>query len=328
MLRSRRVRDLAAVLLAVLAALLGPLQLLVLAALRERPTGTGRRRSPGSSAGPRSARRTSLRLDVAEGRVGRRPLKLAITAGVTIGLLLSGGGRGRWSRRWSAPPPAGPAANGRSTGGGRSTPCFPGDAGLVRPGTGSARSWPASPATGGGTPAAGPALISIAVARRCVPVVMNIGGRFGARPRARSSGLSTAGLQLRHDLGRHDGRHCCWLTSSATTAARTRRTWWPGAGAGPSCGPGAAATRWCAVPVLVSRRGGGLRLRPASWPSCRPALGLLAASFGAGWWPRRAALGDRRVRAAGDEQPVRDEHRRRQRQGPAGDRGAARHAGR
>ena len=54
-LRSRRVRDLAAVLLAVLAALLGPLQLLGIAALARRRLGPARTGWPRWSAGPRSA---------------------------------------------------------------------------------------------------------------------------------------------------------------------------------------------------------------------------------------------------------------------------------
>ncbi|MEV4845844.1 ABC transporter permease [Micromonospora matsumotoense] len=86
MLRSRRVRDLAAVLLAVVAALLGPLQLLVLAAVRtadwDRLVGVARIVGWTPFGAP-----WTIGLDVAEGRAWAVPVKLIITA-VTIGALL------------------------------------------------------------------------------------------------------------------------------------------------------------------------------------------------------------------------------------------------
>ncbi|MEV4826946.1 ABC transporter permease [Micromonospora sp. NPDC049257] len=86
MLRSRRVRDLAAVLLAVVAALLGPLQLVVLAAVRtadwDRLVGVARIVGWTPFGAP-----WTIGLDVAEGRTWAVPVKLLITA-VTIGALL------------------------------------------------------------------------------------------------------------------------------------------------------------------------------------------------------------------------------------------------
>ncbi|WP_319459213.1 ABC transporter permease [Micromonospora sp. RTP1Z1] len=86
MLRSRRVRDLAAVLLAVVAALLGPLQIVVLAAVRQadwdRLTGVARVIGWTPFGAPWTAG-----IDVAEGRVWAAPVKLLITA-LTIGALL------------------------------------------------------------------------------------------------------------------------------------------------------------------------------------------------------------------------------------------------
>ncbi|MFI1196949.1 ABC transporter permease [Micromonospora sp. NPDC020750] len=86
MLRSRRVRDLAAVLLAVLAALLGPLQLVVLAAMRQadwdRLTGVARVVGWTPFGAP-----WTVGIDVAEGRAWAAPLKLLITA-AAIGALL------------------------------------------------------------------------------------------------------------------------------------------------------------------------------------------------------------------------------------------------
>ncbi|MFC4149342.1 ABC transporter permease [Micromonospora mangrovi] len=86
MLRSRRVRDLAAVLLAVVAALLGPLQIVVLAAVRQadwdRLTGVARVLGWTPLGAPWTAG-----IDLAEGRVWAAPVKLLITA-ATIGALL------------------------------------------------------------------------------------------------------------------------------------------------------------------------------------------------------------------------------------------------
>ncbi|WP_192580180.1 ABC transporter permease [Micromonospora sp. ALFpr18c] len=86
MLRSRRVRDLAAVLLAVTAALLGPLQVFGLAALREadwsRLTGVATVVAWTPFGAPWTAG-----IDVAQGRVWAAPVKLLITA-AAIGALL------------------------------------------------------------------------------------------------------------------------------------------------------------------------------------------------------------------------------------------------
>ncbi len=86
MLRSRRVRDLAAVLLAVLAALLGPLQIAVLAAVQQadwdRLTGVARVVGWTPFGAP-----WTVGIDVAEGRAWAVPVKLLITA-LTIGALL------------------------------------------------------------------------------------------------------------------------------------------------------------------------------------------------------------------------------------------------
>ncbi|MEV4654470.1 ABC transporter permease [Micromonospora sp. NPDC049301] len=91
MLRSRRVRDLAAVLLAVAAALLGPLQIFGLAALRE--TDWDRLTGVATVIGwtPFGAPWTAG-IDVAQGRVWAAPLKLLITV-VALGALLAW-----WSR--------------------------------------------------------------------------------------------------------------------------------------------------------------------------------------------------------------------------------------
>lgn len=91
MLRSRRVRDLAAVLLAVTAALLGPLQVFGLAALRE--TDWTRLTGVATVIGwtPLGAPWTAG-IDLAQGRVWAAPLKLLITV-VAIGALLAW-----WSR--------------------------------------------------------------------------------------------------------------------------------------------------------------------------------------------------------------------------------------
>ncbi|MGC4806548.1 ABC transporter permease [Micromonospora sp. DT233] len=86
MLRSRKVRDLAGVLLALLAALLGPLQLVVLATVRQadwdRLTGVARVIGWTPLGAP-----WTIGVDVAEGRAWAVPPKLLITA-ATIGALL------------------------------------------------------------------------------------------------------------------------------------------------------------------------------------------------------------------------------------------------
>ncbi|MFF0368804.1 MULTISPECIES: ABC transporter permease [unclassified Micromonospora] len=91
MLRSRRVRDLAAVLLAVTAALLGPLQIFGLAALRE--TDWDRLTGVATVIGwtPFGAPWTAG-IDMAQGRVWAAPVKLLITV-VALGALLAW-----WSR--------------------------------------------------------------------------------------------------------------------------------------------------------------------------------------------------------------------------------------
>ncbi|MEU8332353.1 ABC transporter permease [Micromonospora sp. NPDC048839] len=87
MLRSRRVRDLAAVLLAVTAALLGPLQVFGLAALRE--ADWDRLNGVATVIGwtPLGAPWTAG-IDVAQGRVWAAPVKLLITAVAIAALLL------------------------------------------------------------------------------------------------------------------------------------------------------------------------------------------------------------------------------------------------
>ncbi|MFG1868005.1 ABC transporter permease [Micromonospora arborensis] len=91
MLRSRRVRDLAAVLLAVIAALLGPLQVFGLAAIREadwaRLTGVATVLGWTPLGAPWTAG-----IDVAQGRVWAAPVKLLITV-AALGVLLAW-----WSR--------------------------------------------------------------------------------------------------------------------------------------------------------------------------------------------------------------------------------------
>ncbi|MGC4880111.1 ABC transporter permease [Micromonospora sp. DT43] len=86
MLRSRRVRDLAAVLLAVVAALLGPLQVFGLAALRE--TDWTRLTGIATAIGwtPFGAPWTAG-IDVAQGRVWAAPVKLLITVVAILALL-------------------------------------------------------------------------------------------------------------------------------------------------------------------------------------------------------------------------------------------------
>ncbi|SCL39083.1 ABC-2 type transport system permease protein [Micromonospora pallida] len=87
MLRSRRVRDLAAVLLAALAALLGPLQLVVMAAVQDadwdRLTGVARVIGWTPLGAP-----WTVGVDVAEGRAWTVPVKLLITVAAIGALLL------------------------------------------------------------------------------------------------------------------------------------------------------------------------------------------------------------------------------------------------
>lgn len=122
MLRSRRVRDLAAVLLALVAALLGPLQIAVLAAVREADWGrlTGVAEVVGWT--PFGAPWT-VGVDVAEGRAWAVPVKLLITA-VTIGLLLLWWSRSLESAMVGAASAA-PAKNRRGPAGGAVAQLFP-----------------------------------------------------------------------------------------------------------------------------------------------------------------------------------------------------------
>lgn len=112
MLRSRRVRDLAAILLAVLAALLGPLQLLLLGALQradwDRMAGLARVVGWTPLAAP-----YTMGIDLAEGRAWAVPVKLLITA-ATIAALLWWWSRSLESAMVGAAG-AGPAPAGRGT---------------------------------------------------------------------------------------------------------------------------------------------------------------------------------------------------------------------
>ncbi|MEU7571574.1 ABC transporter permease [Micromonospora sp. NPDC049240] len=129
MLRSRRVRDLAAVLLAVLAALLGPLQLLVLAAVRsadwDRLTGVARVVGWTPFGAPWTAG-----IDVAEGRAGAAVVKLLITA-ATVGVLLLWWSRSLESAMVGAAS-AGPARAPRGVVGGAVAQIFPRAVGWAR----------------------------------------------------------------------------------------------------------------------------------------------------------------------------------------------------
>ncbi|MFF5054519.1 ABC transporter permease [Micromonospora sp. NPDC000663] len=129
MLRSRRVRDLAAVLLAVAAALLGPLQVFGIAALREADWArlTGLATVVGWT--PFGAPWTAG-IDVAQGRIWAAPVKLLITV-VTIGLLLLWWSRSLESAMVGAAS-AGKAPVRRGATGGAVGQLFPRIAGWVR----------------------------------------------------------------------------------------------------------------------------------------------------------------------------------------------------
>jgi ABC-2 type transport system permease protein len=172
MLRSRRVRDLAAVLLAVVAALLGPLQIAVLAAVRQadwdRLTGVARVIGWTPFGAPWTAG-----IDVAEGRVWVAPLKLLVTA-LTIGALLNWWSRSLESAMVGAVS-AGPARGRRGTVGGAVAQLFPravGWAGRDRFGALVARDcrywWRDARRRAN--------LITIAVVGIFVPVMVNLGG--------------------------------------------------------------------------------------------------------------------------------------------------------
>ncbi|MCG5435494.1 ABC transporter permease [Micromonospora sp. PSH25] len=129
MLRSRRVRDLAAVLLAVTAALLGPLQVFGLAALREADWArlTGAATVIGWT--PLGAPWT-VGIDVAQGRVWAAPVKLLITV-VALGALLSWWSRSLESAMVGAAS-AGKAPVRRGVAGGAVAQLFPRVAGWTR----------------------------------------------------------------------------------------------------------------------------------------------------------------------------------------------------
>ncbi|MGK5737798.1 ABC transporter permease [Micromonospora sp. URMC 103] len=129
MLRSRRVRDLAAVLLAVTAALLGPLQVFGLAALREtdwtRLTGFAEVVGWTPFGAPWTAG-----IDVAQGRAWAAPVKLLITA-LALGALLLWWSRSLESAMVGAAT-AGPAPTTRGVAGGAVAQLFPRAAGWAR----------------------------------------------------------------------------------------------------------------------------------------------------------------------------------------------------
>ncbi|WFF02064.1 ABC transporter permease [Micromonospora sp. WMMD964] len=129
MLRSRRVRDLAAVLLAVVAALLGPLQVFGVAALREADWTrlTGMATVVGWT--PLGAPWTAG-IDVAQGRVWAAPLKVLITL-VAIGALLAWWSRSLESAMVGAAS-AGKAPARRGVTGGAVAQLFPRIAGWAR----------------------------------------------------------------------------------------------------------------------------------------------------------------------------------------------------
>ncbi|WP_089154890.1 ABC transporter permease [Micromonospora sp. NBS 11-29] len=129
MLRSRRVRDLAAVLLAVLAAMLGPLQLFVVAAVRQadwdRLTGVARVIGWTPFGAP-----WTVGVDVAQGRPVVAVVKLLITA-ATVGVLLLWWSRSLESAMVGAAS-AGPARAPRGVVGGAAAQLFPRAVGWVR----------------------------------------------------------------------------------------------------------------------------------------------------------------------------------------------------
>ncbi|MBB5478201.1 ABC transporter permease [Micromonospora parathelypteridis] len=129
MLRSRRVRDLAAVLLAVTAALIGPLQVFGLAALREADWTrlTGMATVIGWT--PLGAPWT-VGIDVAQGRVWAAPVKLLITV-VALGALLAWWSRSLESAMVGAAS-AGKAPARRGVTGGAVAQLFPRVAGWAR----------------------------------------------------------------------------------------------------------------------------------------------------------------------------------------------------
>ncbi|MGC5018931.1 ABC transporter permease [Micromonospora sp. DT47] len=186
-LRSRRVRDLAAVLLAVVAALLGPLQIVVLAAVREadwdRLTGVARVVGWTPFGAP-----WTVGVDVAEGRAWAVPVKLLITA-VAVGLLLWWWSRSLESAMVGAASSA-PARGRREPVGGAVAQLFPRAVGWTRRDRFGAlvarecRYWWRDARRRAN-------LITIAVVGIFVPVMVNLGGAgFTA---SSEEGFSTAG---------------------------------------------------------------------------------------------------------------------------------------
>ncbi|MBQ1035943.1 ABC transporter permease [Micromonospora sp. C81] len=172
MLRSRRVRDLAAVLLAVTAALLGPLQVFGLAALREadwtRLTGVATVIGWTPFGAPWTAG-----IDVAQGRVWAAPVKLLITV-VALGALLAWWSRSLESAMVGAAS-AGKAPVQRGVTGGAIAQLFPKVAGWARRDrfgalvAREARYWWRDARRRAN-------LITIAVVGIFVPVMINLGG--------------------------------------------------------------------------------------------------------------------------------------------------------
>ncbi|MFE9203900.1 ABC transporter permease [Micromonospora sp. NPDC007230] len=172
MLRSRRVRDLAAVLLAVLAALLGPLQIAVIAAVRradwDQLNGTAGIVGWTPFGAPWTAG-----IDVAEGRAWTAVLKLLITV-VAIGALLLWWSRSLESAMVGAVS-AGPSRDRRGPVGGAVAQLFPRAAGWARRDrfgalvAREARYWWRDARRRAN-------LITIAVVGIFVPVMVNVGG--------------------------------------------------------------------------------------------------------------------------------------------------------
>ncbi|MEW2430027.1 ABC transporter permease [Micromonospora sp. NPDC047644] len=186
MLRSRRVRDLAAVLLAVTAALLGPLQLFGLAALRE--ADWDRLAGVATVIGwtPLGAPWTAG-IDVAQGRVWAAPVKLLITV-AALGALLAWWSRSLESAMVGAAS-AGKAPVRRGVAGGAVAQLFPRVAGWARRDqfgalvAREARYWWRDARRRAN-------LITIAVVGIFVPVMINVtGGDFAAMG---EEGFSTA----------------------------------------------------------------------------------------------------------------------------------------
>lgn len=173
MLRSRRVRDLAAILLAVFAALLGPVQIAVIGAIEhadwDRLAGIAEVVGWTPLAAP-----YTLGVDVAEGRAWAVPVKLLITV-ASIAALLAWWSRSLESAMVGAAS-AGPAPAGRGTPGAPVSRLFPWAAGwLPRDRYGAlvareARYWWRDARRRAN-------LITIGVVGVFVPVVMNIGTR-------------------------------------------------------------------------------------------------------------------------------------------------------